>query len=260
MLTIDTTEMFPYAEMASRGLQRQWISKSQDMVVKEQLIDKFEWRDDLVDVIASAICKQLSTSWFSHIHYEPCEIIDNDNRKSYGRCYRLPKDIGEYAEMYKALIVCGYEKALQGVELLSAIFKTFETLCIRTGKDYLTAMFLVDYLLCNHSRDLGTFGIAMKDRINPMHMYPVGNFEGGLFQGLYKNILFPVPTLIQEMQYNLFGCSFQQAMVLFMRHTNISSIIPSELDVTGLEFPDDKAVELFCIQCKSLNIITRGVV
>ena len=260
MLTINTTEMFPYAEMASTGLQRQWISKSQDVIVKEQLINKFEWRDDLVDVIGSAICKQLSTGWFSHINYELCTIIDDDGKQSKGRCYKVPQDMGEYAEMYKAMIACGFDKALTGVELLSALFKTFEKLCIRYGKDYLTAMFLVDYLLCNYSRDLGTFGVVMRDRINPMNMYPIGNFGGGLFQGLYKNILFPIPTLIQEMEYRLLGCTFQQAMVLFMRHTNITSIIPSELNVTGLEFPDDKSVELFCIQCRSLNIITKGVV
>lgn len=259
MTEIYTTDMFPYNEIGSSGLQRKWISKSQDLIVKEQLINKFEWRDDLVEVIGSTICNQLKVPWLSHIRYEPCTIVDEVGNKTHGCFYRTEGLTEEFVEMYKVLIYNGYKNEMSGIDMLSAMFKSFERMQIRNAKEYLAAMFLVDYLICNTSRSLRTFGVSMINRKYPMKMYPIGDFGGGLFQGLYKNVIFPVPQLIGELQYGLLSCTFQQAMVLFMRHTNIMQMIPKYLDVTGLEFPNDSAVELFCIQCKSMNILVKGV-
>ena len=261
MRTFNVTGLPMQVNASSNGDQRKWHIKTdkEDIYVKEQLFLKVRWKDNLVEKIASAICRQLDIDWLRYSEYELCEIVDDSEVTQGCYSYSFLKESEELVTLYNMMLTTNTTLLSSDdiPKIYLKLLNTFTDFGIEKATDYLSVLFLVDYLLCNTDRHLSNI-----TAIRYEHGYksaPMFDFGQGLFQGSFSHAIMPVQEMMHMLSYKPYMRSFEDVMKFYWSQGTIRSYIPKELDVTGLQFPDFNSAIVLGLQCKSLNIKLKGV-
>lgn len=198
---------------SSKGAQRKWLSKDEQFLIKEQFYYQLRyWNDDLVEVIASGIGKQLGINcveqWLGNISGSDCSFSHywGDKRFiSFGR-------------------FSGYEKILEYTDVVDRIKFAIDLAFKITQLDltqYLANMTIMDFLIGNEDRHFFNFGILHDGKnyeIAPLFDFGLGLFEHDVF---YKDL--SLEQCISKMSKKPFH-SWDKALDYFASAINLPKI------------------------------------
>lgn len=169
-------------QSSSKGAQRKWLSGDKKFLIKEQFYYQLRyWNDDLVEVIASSIGKQLHINcmeqWLGNISGQDCSF--------------------SYYWGDKKFIPFGRLEHYRGIEEISDVVDkikyTVELLNDNTHLDftqYLADMTVLDFLVGNEDRHLFNFGAlynGMDYEVPALFDFGLGLFEHDVY---YKSLTF----------------------------------------------------------------------
>lgn len=261
MRNFDVTTCPFQCRASSNGDQRKWriVTDTEDIFVKEQLFLKHYWKDNLVEKIASEICRQLHIDWLRYASYELCSIYDGNSitEGCYSSNFLKPDEdlISMYNLMGAADIALEYSDGVPAIYI--KLLNTMTQFGIEKAADYLSVMFLVDFLVCNTDRHLSNITVLRNK--SGYTIAPLFDFGQGLSQGSYANTIMPVKELIDTLVYKPYMSSFKSVLKFFLGQGAIRSYIPESLDVTGLQFPSFSSAVVLGLQCQALGIKLKGV-
>lgn len=165
---------------SSKGAQRKWLSKDKQFLIKEQFYYQLRyWNDDLVEVMASGIGKQLGINC---VEQQLGNISGRDC--SFSRYWGNKKFIPFGRFKY-------YEEIQEYTDVVDKIKYAIELLFNNTQLDltqYLANMTVMDFLIGNEDRHFFNFGVLYNGKdyeAAPLFDFGLGLFEHDVF---YKSL------------------------------------------------------------------------
>lgn len=241
---------------SSKGNQRKWYHSKEHLFIKEQFIyQNKQWKDYLVELIASALAEQMSLCGSQvvkqlegRVSGRPC-VYSKDFCTSGERdigLARLEPMLGEHIQKIDRI-----EKRWDLV--LSAIEK-------HTGLDYenyLVIMSLIDYLVGNEDRHLNNICVVSTE--GSFREAPLFDFGLGLFEHdrIYERV--PFRQCLKQMIIKPFAHDGEETIEWLRCNYNLNKWLPKEFNLQGIELPSPKAGSYLLNRCRLLGIELRGV-
>ncbi len=246
---------------ASAGNQEKWRNKYTGAFIKAAYISDVECKDYLVEAIGTRICEQINYPEFRYAEYEVCEY--ELNGINYMGCYSpnfLEKN-EELVSFYTLLSQRGvsWPNGNDTIRKYSCLSNLYMQLCEQNPVKYLSALFIVDYLVGNIDRHLRNFTFIHDVRKDVFSFGPAFDFGRGMFEGDIEFSDLPVAKRLSKLHYMPFQTQFDTALKTYSAQYDLSSLLPTELDLSGLEFPSRDGKVLLGFQAKNLGIHVKGV-
>lgn len=247
----------------SKGNQSKWYELEERLFIKKQFEyqDKF-WRDDLVEIIASEIAKQMPIEWcnITVVEQKPC--ILQENGKEYSGVYS--KDFiahsGKFFSFQK-LVDCTKLRFPENgniEEKWNFILMLYDELCHLNITDYLIVMSLIDYLVGNEDRHLNNFGCISKGK-GVFSFAPLFDFGLGLFEHDRRYEGVPFRKCLSLMEAKPFSPDNQEVIDFLQDNYDIKRYLPKTFDLSHCQIPSPKASSYLLNRCHQLNITLQGV-
>lgn len=256
--TVDMLEL--QLVSTSKGNQRKWYLKEDDVYVKEQFFYQGRcWKDYLVEVIASTIGKQMSVKSAPVVQQNVCKIVDF-GRISFGVYSSNFATNAKYISVKRVLDSNSlyFEEEATIAEKWELVLGAMKEFCKLDYTDFLVTMVLLDYLVGNEDRHINNFGVlALEDKFQ---LSPLFDFGLGLFEHDLKYDHVPFRQCLELMYSKPFDRDNQKVINFVSERYNLSDYLPKTLDLSGTEIPSAKAGSYLRNRCMKLGIELKGVI
>ncbi len=247
----------PLDNCGSKGFQRKWYNERENLYVKEGLKYTYPSKDYYVEVLSTAILRQLNIPGIRYADYSCCEIVCK-GAASIGCVspnFLRSNEVLVTLHVLNSIAAIGRPiRSGDVTETLLNILNLFLYFGVEHYNEYLAVMFLVDYLLVNIDRHQYNINVIFNKKTKQYTIAPLFDFGYGLLQsGDMPNAL-SLEEKVKYLRYEPFDEPFDMILELFMYQGYIQKYIPSVLDVSGLIFPERDALILFLRQCNKLGI------
>ena len=247
----------------SKGNQSKWYDIDSKLFIKKQFeYQEKLWRDDLVEIIASQIGRQMNLEWCNVIVIEQHPCVIQENGKNYYGVYSKDfiESLGKFIS-FQRLLDCNktyFPENGSIEEKWMFILDFFQNVCNLDVKDYLIVMVLIDYLVGNEDRHLNNFGCTSKKE-GGFHIAPLFDFGLELFEHDRRYEGIPFRRCLSLMESKPFSADNQEVLDYLSDHYNLAKYLPKTLDLSNCEIPSPKAGSYLLNRCKLLNIELQGV-
>lgn len=245
---------------SSKGNQRKWYYPQGDMYVKDQFIYRDEaWKDYLVEIIASEIIRQCDVH-YRYADYYKAFIIDTNGKESVGCVSKnfLTED-EELVTVYRCMkreddFWQNYPDLLSKWKCLS---ENFEKLCGKNCDEYMSFMFLVDYLICNEDRHLNNIALVHNVVTDAYVPAPLFDFGLGLLQAsdCYET---PLVRVKKRLMMKPFGRDVNRIIDFILEQYDSRYLLPECLNLSDCVFPSYKSWLLLKSNAEHLGVKVIG--
>ena len=247
----------------SKGNQAKWYDIELNLFIKKQFeYQEKLWRDDLVEIIASEIAKQMPLEWCNVTVIEQHACVIHENEKEYYGVYSKDfiEDFGKFIS-FQRLLECNkvhFPDNGSIEEKWKFTLDFFHSICNLETKDYLIVMALIDYLVGNEDRHLNNFGCTSKEE-GHFNIAPLFDFGLGLFEHDRRYEGVPFRKCLSLMESKPFSPDNQEVIEFLLNRYNLEKYLPKTLDLSHCQIPSPKAGSYLLNRCKFLNIELQGV-
>ena len=248
-----TKDFTPVEKSTSKGNQRKWYYREENIFVKEQFLYQNKlWRDDLVELIGSGIGNQLICG-SAVLQQGLCYIEDAGVRTRGVYSNNFLMDDESFVSFADVLNIEGksfldHESVDYKFNFVLDLFKDL------TGLDltnYLVCMSMIDYLIGNEDRHLNNFGVICGNKFKEA---PLFDFGLGLFEHDLRYEGEPLRSCIHMMVSKPFHTD-NQVVIDYLSDNGLSRpFLPETLDLSSFEFPSKKARAYVRNRCIKLGI------
>lgn len=249
-------------DSTSKGNQKKWYNRKTDCYIKAQFYyqDKY-WRDDLVEILGSAIGKQLNLTdkHVSVLHQEPCNIELMSHQTMHGVYSKNFCKKGErFLSFQRILLLNGLDfPYLASVEdKWNFVINTMHRFCNVNYTDYLIVMAIIDFLIGNEDRHLNNFGVLTDD--STYRLLPLFDFGLGLFEHDRRYEGEPLRSCLKMMECKPFHRNNCRVIDYIRNHYRLEDYLPPQLDLEGYEFPSAKSTSYLLNRSRYLGIKVKG--
>lgn len=232
----------------SKGNQRKFIARDKYLVKGRFIYQDKEWRDDLVEVVASEIGKQLTNTSIRVIEQQLCNI------GSYSRLWDKSRRFISYKRLGGSLPV---NASID--EKWSTIVSTVIGITGLDITEYLVVMSLIDYIVGNEDRHLNNFGVWYNSETAEYEIAPLFDFGLGLFEHDYRYDGLSLRKCIANMECKPFSKHNERVIDWLSKSVELADYFSNGIDITGVELPSYKAGSYIRNRCMHLGIELRGV-
>lgn len=226
----------------SKGAQNKWITSDNKFIIKDRFYYQLRyWNDDLVEVLASKIGRQLGLNILEQhlckLGSKDCSFSENWGNKRF-----IP-----YDKLDKANDFIGYSDPTDRVKY---IISCLSNAVHRDATDYVKEILTIDFLIGNEDRHTQNFGILV-DEYGQVEFSPIFDCGLGLFEHdiLYNEL--SLSDSIKKMQHPTFG-DWKKIDSKYFIHEGIyrveSSLLPNRLAKEYLRY-SAKQLDMEVIIC-----------
>jgi len=235
---------------SSKGNQRKWYSKDEDLYLKEQFYHQgVYWQDWKVEVLSYFVAQQCGIG-DKVVKQLPVRIIDGDST-TYGVVSENFLDIREeWVSIYRIMQKFDFELSprMMPLDKFNYLRDKVYTYLDLDLKEYLLNMMILDLLMLNEDRHLNNLGVIVKNGV--YKEAPLFDFGLGLFEWSKK---YAGKTLEQALMYTD-ARPFDADLYAAVKHVCSSDEYKSyvrrlctSIEVPGIKFfPNKLGYEHFC--------------
>jgi hypothetical protein len=246
----------------SKGNQQKWFDENGDYYIKAQFWYQGKyWRDDLVEIIGSAIGEQmiLKNKQVSVLNQKPCniELMTKSLHGVYSK--NFCREGERFFPFQRILFMNGLEFPYTAsiAEKWNFVLDTVQRLCHVDYTDYLIVMTIIDFLVGNEDRHLNNFGLLTDDiscRLAPLFDFGLGLFE---HDRRYEGTSFR--ECVKMMECKPFYRDNCKVIDYINSRYPLEDYLPAQLDLGGYEFPSAKATSYLLNRGRYLGVDIKGV-
>lgn len=249
----EVSERSLLSQATNKGNQQKWFTEG--YYVKSQFYyQNVYWRDDLCEVVASNLCKQLG---IYAVKQELCEIIVLDTLSSIsGSCSKNFDGADEEFITYSRLESAARLNTLKyndtAADRVSRALEVYSKVTDLDASQYISNMIRIDYIIGNEDRHMNNFGVIRNAITGSYRVAPLFDFGLSMFEHDEIYLGLNLNKALYKIRCKPFTTSSDKQLEAVDKVIGIKR--GGVINLSKMSFPSNKAKNLVNIRAKFLDI------